>query len=158
MARYAFVLLAFTFFSQSDLLIDRSEGCMFLDGDPQCKPCLRPGSGEPGKEIHNKPPDVVDVVLEKSELHAPPKKDDEQRPPQTNELTVNVSTTAVDPEGDVLTYNYTISGGRIIGTGANVRWDLNRVQPGTYTITAGVDDGCGICGKTMTQSIVVVQD
>ncbi|MEP7075982.1 MAG: hypothetical protein ABI878_09235, partial [Acidobacteriota bacterium] len=34
--------------------------------------------------------------------------------------TVNVTTTAVDPENDVLTYNYTVSGGRIVGQGANV--------------------------------------
>jgi hypothetical protein len=74
-----------------------------------------------------------------------------------NESTsVTVSTTAVDPENDVLTYNYTVSGGRIVGTGANVSWDLSGVQPGTYTITAGVDDGCGLCGKTQTQTVNVV--
>src|SRR5436189_216350 len=28
-------------------------------------------------------------------------------------------------------------------------------SPGTYTITTGVNDGCGICGKTDTQTIVV---
>lgn len=71
------------------------------------------------------------------------------------EPTVRVSTTAVDPENDVLTYNYTVSGGRIVGQGANVTWDLSGVNPGTYTITAGVDDGCGVCGKTETKTIEV---
>jgi len=51
-----------------------------------------------------------------------------------------------------------ISGGRIVGTGAKVFWNLNGLLPGTYTITAGVDDGCGVCGKTVTQSLTVVQD
>ena len=69
--------------------------------------------------------------------------------------TVTVTTTAVDPENDVLTYNYTVSGGRIVGTGANVSWDLSGLQPGTYTITAGVDDGCGLCGQTQTRTITV---
>jgi hypothetical protein len=69
--------------------------------------------------------------------------------------TVNVSTRASDPENDVLTYNYTVSGGRIVGTGANVQWDLSTAQPGTYTITTGVDDGCGVCGKTDTKTIRV---
>ncbi|MDQ2746070.1 MAG: M61 family peptidase [Acidobacteriota bacterium] len=69
---------------------------------------------------------------------------------------IEVSTTAVDPENDVLTYNYTVSAGEIIGTGANVVWDLSGVAPGTYTITAGVDDSCGICGKTQTQTVKVV--
>ena len=69
--------------------------------------------------------------------------------------TVAVATTAVDPENDVLTYNYTVSGGRIVGTGANVTWDVTGLQPGTYTITSGVDDGCGLCGKTETRTITV---
>jgi hypothetical protein len=68
-----------------------------------------------------------------------------------------VTTTAVDPENDVLTYNYTVSGGRIVGQGANVSWDLTGAQPGTYTITAGVDDGCGVCGKTQTRTITVTE-
>jgi hypothetical protein len=71
--------------------------------------------------------------------------------------TVTVTTTATDAENDVLTYNYTVSGGRIVGTGANVQWDLSGVAPGSYTITAGVDDGCGLCGQTQTQTIRVVE-
>lgn len=73
----------------------------------------------------------------------------------SDNMTVTVTTTAVDPENDVLTYNYTVSGGRIVGTGANVSWDLTGAAPGTYTITAGVDDGCGVCGQTKTQTITV---
>ena len=70
-------------------------------------------------------------------------------------MSVGVTTTAVDPENDVLTYNYTVSGGRIVGTGANVSWDLTGTNPGTYTITAGVDDSCGVCGQTQTKTITV---
>lgn len=73
----------------------------------------------------------------------------------SDSMAVNVSTTAVDPENDVLTYNYTVTGGRVVGQGANVSWDLSGVTPGTYTITAGVDDGCGVCGTTQTKTIVV---
>jgi hypothetical protein len=62
---------------------------------------------------------------------------------------------ATDAENDVLTYSYTPSGGRIVGQGANVTWDLSGVRAGTYTITVGVDDGCGICGQTKTQTIEV---
>jgi hypothetical protein len=68
---------------------------------------------------------------------------------------VGVRTKASDPENDTLIYNYTVSGGRIVGQGANVNWDLSGVRPGTYTITAGVDDGCGVCGKTQTKTITV---
>lgn len=68
---------------------------------------------------------------------------------------VGITVKASDPENDVLTYNYTVSGGRITGQGANVNWDLSGLRAGTYTITAGVDDGCGTCGKTVTETIVV---
>ncbi len=33
--------------------------------------------------------------------------------------------------------------------------DLTGSPAGTYTITAGVDDGCGVCGKTQTSTIIV---
>jgi hypothetical protein len=70
---------------------------------------------------------------------------------------ISVATSASDPENDVLTYNYTVSGGRIVGTGANVSWDVGGLAPGTYTITAAVDDGCGLCGKTQTQTITIAE-
>ncbi len=66
-----------------------------------------------------------------------------------------MTTEAGDPENDVLTYNYTVSGGTIIGQGAKVVWDLTGVEAGTYTITAGVDDGCGVCGTTKTETVVI---
>jgi hypothetical protein len=68
---------------------------------------------------------------------------------------ISISTVARDPENDVLTYVYKISAGKIIGTGANVRWDLSDVAPGNYTITVGVDDGVGIVGKTVTKTVFV---
>jgi hypothetical protein len=68
---------------------------------------------------------------------------------------INVTVTAVDPENDVLTYNYSVSAGRIIGNGAKVIWDLKGVSPGTYSITVGVDDGAGIVGMTKTKAIII---
>jgi hypothetical protein len=68
---------------------------------------------------------------------------------------IDIVTTAVDPENDVLLYSYTVTGGRIIGGGANVKWDLTGVRPGTYTVIVGVDDGAGIVGKTFTRTVVV---
>jgi hypothetical protein len=50
-----------------------------------------------------------------------------------------------------------VSGGRIVGTGANVSWDVSGLAPGTYTITAGVDDGCGLCGQTKTETITIAE-
>src|SRR5688572_7883638 len=147
MARLVFLLLTVVFLNQSEALIDRTIGCTVSIGQERCKPCLRPGS-EPGKETYNKSPDVTELELDKSDVHLPPAG---QKDPRG--IFVEVTTTAEDPEGDVLTYNYTISGGRVVGTGKKVSWSLDGVQPGTYTITAGVDDGCGVCGKTVTQTV-----
>jgi hypothetical protein len=71
---------------------------------------------------------------------------------------ISVRTTAIDPENDVLTYQYTVTGGKIIGTGWEVIWDLTDVQPGIYGITVGSDDGCGICGETKSQKILVKEN
>jgi hypothetical protein len=107
--------------------------------------------------IVNKPANVESVTLGSSTvtLGCPPGQESPSGCRDNN--TVSVSTVARDPENDVLTYNYTVSGGRVVGTGANVSWDLSGVQEGTYTITAGVDDGCGVCGATKTQTITVAR-
>jgi len=104
----------------------------------------------------NRPANVVSLELDKSRLILsckPGQIPSEQAGGQ--DTIVRVSTTAKDPEDDVLTYEYVVSGGRIIGSGANVQWYLKDVLPGTYTITVGADDGCGICGKKITREIKV---
>ena len=66
-----------------------------------------------------------------------------------------VSVTASNLANDVPTYGYTVSFGTIIGKGDNVVWDLSGAGMGIYTITVAVDDGCGLCGRTITKTIVV---
>lgn len=107
--------------------------------------------------VENKPANVTALSVSDTEitLPCPPG----QRAPAdqcVDNTTVSVSTTAVDPENDVLVYHYTVSGGRIVGQGANVQWDLSGLQPGSYTITAAVDDSCGLCGQTKTETVRVV--
>lgn len=53
------------------------------------------------------------------------------------------------------TYLYTVSGGKIIGKGSKVQWDLTGVKAGSYTIMATIDDGCGFCGKSVTKTVIV---
>lgn len=87
---------------------------------------------------------------------------------------VRVWALASDPHNDLLVYEYAVSAGHIVGAtrkrvigqtivsfsvdrnGSEVVWDLSGVGPGEYTITAGVDDGCGICGRTATQTLTVL--
>jgi len=160
MARFALVLIAIALCSQTDVSLRKALSCSPVAAHANdCKPCVRPGTGEPGKEVENKWPNVTDIELEKTELHLPPPKDGSppKHPEYSQDMTTTVQTSAVDPENDVLIYQYTISGGRIVGTGARVMWDLNDVLPGTYTITAAVDDGCGLCGAKVTRTVTVLE-
>lgn len=93
--------------------------------------------------LKNLPADVDGLELSTAQVEA------------TLDKTITVVTTASDPENDVLSYTYVVSGGRIRGTGYKVTWDLTGVVAGTYTITAGVDDGLGVVGRTITKSITV---
>lgn len=154
MTRIALVLLGTFIIAVIGAPVRSSHACQFA-GQTGCKPCLRPDP-DPNKKVENKAPDVTDVAVDRTELKSPPPKPgDPTHPGYSSEMVVNVITTATDPEGDVLTYNYTVSGGRIVGAGTKVTWDLNGVLPGIYTITAGVDDGCGLCGKTETRTVKV---
>lgn len=74
----------------------------------------------------------------------------------SEDMIIDVGVTASDPENDVLYYAYRATGGKVTGNGANVRWDLTNVPPGTYTIFSGVDDGRGMFGKTQKAVVTVV--
>lgn len=66
-------------------------------------------------------------------------------------LQVPLTAQATDPDGDTLLYTYTVTpGGRVSGEGANATLDLTGVEPGTYTATVEVDDGCGCIAFSST--------
>ena len=48
-----------------------------------------------------------------------------------------------DPDNDPLTYTYSVTGGKIVGSGSNVQFDSTGLPPGTYTVKCTVDDGRG---------------
>jgi hypothetical protein len=108
-------------------------------------------------EVINKPANVTSLTVSDTDIKGGCEPGFIPRAGEAcNESTsVSVTTTAVDPENDVLTYRYTVSAGRIVGSGATVSWDLSGVQAGSYTITAAVDDGCGFCGETKTETVRV---
>jgi outer membrane protein OmpA-like peptidoglycan-associated protein len=57
--------------------------------------------------------------------------------------TVTVHVNANSPDNLPLTYSYTASGGAVEGNGPDARWNPSGVNPGSYTVTAKVDDGKG---------------
>ncbi|MDQ3132091.1 MAG: hypothetical protein M3Q99_15185 [Acidobacteriota bacterium] len=101
------------------------------------------------------PANVTNLILSASEIIIGCDEATKTKNCSDGNTEISVTTEASDPENDVLTFNYTVSGGKIVGQGAKVVWDLWGVKPGIYTITAGVDDGCGVCGATVTKTITV---
>lgn len=124
---------------------------------------------KPKPIICSPPASVEEIILSKTELSI------------RQNQTIQIQTIASNPNNDVLDYGYVVSGGKIVAVdetdtnkisirtennitfytaknykdSAKVIWDLSGVKPGTYTITAAVDDGCGFCGMTKTKTIVV---
>jgi hypothetical protein len=74
-----------------------------------------------------------------------------------NKPIIEISAEGRDWDGKEVVYKYQVSAGQIIGSGSKVVWDLSKVKPGIYTITAGADDACGGCGKTITKEIKVIE-
>jgi len=60
----------------------------------------------------------------------------------SNDL-VQATATATDSYGHPLTYNWTATGGKISGNGPYARWESSGTAPGSYALTALVDDGAG---------------
>ncbi len=66
---------------------------------------------------------------------------------------VKVFTSVNNPKKLALSYSYTVSGGKIIGVGENVVWDLKGVNSGTFTITVSISGKGRISKETKTQTI-----
>ncbi len=97
----------------------------------------------------NRPPKVVELLLDKGSLAASCDSNIFEG------TALEISVKAIDPDDDVLNYNYIVTAGKIVGQGAKVKWALTGVAPGVYSITVGADDGCGDCGKTITKTVTV---
>lgn len=57
--------------------------------------------------------------------------------------TIALNVSAIDPDGDRLTYKYSTTAGRISGKGPSVSWILDSVPSGSYTASVRVTDGRG---------------
>lgn len=124
---------------------------------------------KPKPIICSPPASVEDIILSETEIFI------------SKTQSIQIHTIPNNPNNDVLDYGYVVSGGKIVAVdetdtnkisvrtdnnitfytaknykaSAKVIWDLSGVKPGTYTITAAVDDGCGFCGLTKTKTIIV---
>jgi hypothetical protein len=69
---------------------------------------------------------------------------------------VDLTADARDPDNDTLLYTWSVTGGRVTGDGRAVAWDLSGANPGTYTATVEVNDGC--CHTISSSTTVTVAE
>ena len=106
-------------------------------------------------DVPAQPSDVTGVSFDQTEVVLPcPPGYKSRSGACRDDQSVSVSTSATNPQNDTLTYDYTVSAGRISGSGASVNWDLSGVKPGTYTITASADNGLDFAVKEPKQLLL----
>jgi hypothetical protein len=122
------------------------------------KRCTRMFSkpGKPGSVFPNTPPSVelkpsTDRIVMGCKDGAAPA----SCRPDACKLVI-LSAREEDADGDQVLYTYTTTAGRITGDGSAMIWDLSGAQPGTYTGTVEVDDGCG-CIAFSSATVSVAQ-
>jgi hypothetical protein len=90
------------------------------------------------------PPSIYRLILDETTLYIDCKGGNSAAPgsPKSKDLLIDVDT-LVESNSilDRLQYTYSVSGGSVVGSGRKVSWDLTGLTPGTYQISASVDDG-----------------
>lgn len=72
-----------------------------------------------------------------------------------NSLILAIETEAFDPDGDSLNYKYFVTGGKIVGEGAKVNWNLTGIDPSSYEVRVRVaDQRGGSASKTTRVSVL----
>ncbi len=120
----------------------------FKDGNDNFQNNLRLASGLVFRFGGNPPPNHPPVIA----VSATPDKVIEG----TGDSTV-VQGKASDPDNDPLTYTWSATGGKIEGSGPEVRWNSQGLAPGKYTITGKVDDGRGGTASSSTDVTVTAR-
>ncbi len=100
-------------------------------------------------------PSVKTLTLSANEIIIGCNNAEEGKSCEESSREISVKTVEENIANDPITFMYKVSGGKIIGNGAEVTWDLTEVESGTYTITAGANNGCGWCGQTKTETVVI---
>lgn len=114
-------------------------------------------SPSPTKTPANKPAGVENLILDNETVYLPCPPGNESDNCPKDGMTVKVKALSKDAAKNNLNYYYAVSGGQIIGQGADVIWDLTGNRPGSYTITASVGKNNAIRGKTLTKTVEVLE-
>lgn len=104
--------------------------------------------GKPGTVMPNTPP-TVELKASKDKIVLRCEPGVEDCAPDVCKLVI-LSANGSDADHDQLLYTYVTTGGRLTGDGSGSVWDLSNAQPGSYTASVEVDDGCGCIAFSST--------
>jgi len=149
MAKTFVILITFLFFG----------GLFLVTTSPKAKGTTVEQTGYPNHtptptKQKNSPPNLVSVTLDKRVVDkwCPISKRPDTGCPFNGER-VRISVNANDPDGDAITYSYKVTGGKIIGKGADVVWNLTSLVPGNYSVAVGASGRGGSQSRTLTRSV-----
>ncbi|MDQ2745937.1 MAG: hypothetical protein M3T96_01610 [Acidobacteriota bacterium] len=99
--------------------------------------------------------DFEEIILDKDSVCNPCQPG--YRPNEGSECDINmvIKVSAGETENDNFSYKYAVSGGRIIGEGANVDWDMTATPPGSYRIDIDVQNKLNGLHRKETKTITV---
>lgn len=80
---------------------------------------------------------------------------DEKGNVKPDNLLITVHPIVRKPKKTPLVYDYAVSGGKILGQGDKIVWNLEGIRPGTYTITASIKGKRGVSAETKTETVTV---
>jgi outer membrane protein OmpA-like peptidoglycan-associated protein len=86
---------------------------------------------------------AADIKVEEKPNHPPTASLAVERSPILPGEHTGITCNGSDPDNDPLTYSYTSSGGKILGSGSNVQFDATGLRPGSYSVKCAVNDGRG---------------
>src|SRR5207245_6027018 len=85
----------------------------------------------------------ADIKVEEKPNHPPSATLSIERSPILPGEHTGITCNGSDPDNDALTYSYTSTGGKIVGSGSNVQFDSTGLQTGSYSVKCTVNDGRG---------------
>lgn len=97
-----------------------------------------------------------EINLDKNLVCLPCPPDYRISPHSTCNTDMKITVSSAKPENNMLGYEHTISGGRIIGEGAKVIWDMTGAKPGTYQIRIDIEDKLKNEKRAETKIITVI--
>jgi hypothetical protein len=82
---------------------------------------------------------------------------DENGVTKKDNLLITVKPLVRNPKNTQVFYEYKVTGGRILGQGREVLWNLDGARPGVYTITAWIRGERRVSVETKTESVTVTE-